>query len=90
MKQSQTLIVTNPLTKETWIRVIAMEFGNIAHGHKAINLPGTNNIFFLDHDAIKNTPKYIKITFACIIVDYRPQNHDLLQVRIKVGGILII
>ncbi len=52
---------------------MAMELGNIAKGIKATNIPGTDIIFFLDHDAIKNIPADRNITNAHILVDYRLQ-----------------
>ncbi len=39
---------------------MAMELGNIAQGHKT-NTPGTNIVFFLDYDTIKNIPADRKI-----------------------------
>lgn len=62
-----------------------MEFDHIAQGHNATNTLGTHNIFFLDHETIKNIPTDRKITYACIIVDYRLQKPDPNRVRITVS-----
>ncbi len=55
---------------------MTMEPGNIAQGYKATNTSGTNAVFFLGHNAIKNIPTDRKITYACIVVNYRPQKPD--------------
>ncbi len=68
---------------------MAMELGSIAQGHKATNTPGTNTAFFLDYKAIKNITADRKITYAHIVVDYRPQKPDLRRIRITVGWNLI-
>ncbi len=65
-----------PLAKGTWTTTMAMELGNIAQGHQATNTPGKSTVFFLDNDAIKNIPTNRKITYACILVGYRPHKPD--------------
>ncbi len=32
---------------------MVMKLGNIAQGHTATNIPGTNTNFFLDHEEVK-------------------------------------
>eukprot|EP00804_Cyclotella_cryptica_P013964 CCRYP_002495-RA/>CCRYP_002495-RA protein AED:0.17 eAED:0.08 QI:0/0/0/1/1/1/3/0/1003 len=50
---------------------------------------GTDTIFFMSHNEIKNIPKDRTVTYARIVVDYRPQKDDPNRVRITVGGNLI-
>ncbi len=50
---------------------------------------GTNFVFLLDCNAIKNIPADKKITHAAIAVVYRPQKPDPNGVRTTDGGILI-
>ena len=50
---------------------------------------GTNTIFFMTKDQIKCIPRDRTVTYACIVVDYRPQKDDPNRVRITVGGNLI-
>ncbi len=73
---------------KNWSRsiAIAIKFENISQGYKATNTPGTNTVFFPDHDDIKNIPTDRKITYAHVIVEYRPQKPDPNRVRITVGG----
>lgn len=52
---------------------MARELGIFAQCHKATNTPGSNTVFFLDHDTIKNIPMDRKITYAHIMVDYSPK-----------------
>ena len=44
---------------------------------------------FLDLKGIKNIPKDRVVTYARIVVDYRPQKADPNRVRITAGGNLI-
>ena len=44
---------------------------------------------FLDLEGIKNIPKDRVVTYAKIVVDYRPQKEDPDRVRITAGGNLI-
>lgn len=77
------------LTKETWATESTTELCNITQGHKALIRSGTNTVFFLDHESIKNIPMEGKITYAHIVVDYRQQKSDPNRVRIAVGRHLI-
>jgi hypothetical protein len=43
----------------------------------------------MSHDEIKRIPKDRTVTYARIVVDYRPQKADPNRVRITVGGNLI-
>eukprot|EP00804_Cyclotella_cryptica_P009803 CCRYP_013232-RA/>CCRYP_013232-RA protein AED:0.30 eAED:0.25 QI:0/0/0/1/0/0/3/0/606 len=50
---------------------------------------GTNTLFFLNHRDIQNIPSDRTITYARVVVDYRPQKEDPNRVSITVGGNLI-
>ncbi len=62
---------------------MAMELGNIAQHHKAINALVMITLFFLDHNAIKNIPADRKITHVHIVTDYWSQKPDPKWVRIE-------
>ncbi len=68
---------------------MTMELDNIRQSHKVTNSPGTNTVFSLDHDTIKNIPANGKITHANVFVDYRLQELDTNRVTITVGEIVI-
>ena len=63
------------------------ELRRLAQGWDGSN--GTDTIFFMSHDEIKKIPRDRTVTYARIVVDYRPQKDDPNQVRITVGGNLI-
>eukprot|EP00957_Ditylum_brightwellii_P107795 8223616-Ditylum_brightwellii.AAC.1 len=47
---------------------------------------GADTVFFMDKNTIKNIPKDRKVTYACIVTNYRPQKKDPNHVRITAGG----
>ena len=65
------------------------EFGNLAQGDTVTNTPGTNSIYVLGHEAIRNIPRDRTVTYTRIVVDYRPQKSDPNRVRLTAGGNLI-
>jgi hypothetical protein len=82
-------LVKGPLLRDTWTRAFGKEFGNLAQGDKHTDTQGTNLIFILSHDEIKHIPLECVVTYANIVVDYRPQNSDPNRVRITAEGNLI-
>jgi hypothetical protein len=79
----------NPLLRNTWARAFGKEFVNLAQGDAATNTPGTNTIFVLTHNQIKQIPRDRTVTYTRIVVNYRPQKSDPNRVRLTVGGNLI-
>ena len=73
----------------TWERAFGKEFGNLAQGDTLTNTPGTNSIHVLTHNEIRQIPADRTITYAHIVVDYRPQKKDPNRVRLTAGGNLI-
>ena len=49
----------------------------------------TNTFFFVSHDEIHDIPSDKTVTYARIVVDYRPQKSDPNCVRLTVGGNLL-
>ena len=49
----------------------------------------TNAFFFMDLDEIREIPRDRVVTYARIVVDYRPQKKDSNRVRVTAGGNLI-
>ena len=80
-------LIDDPLLRETWQEAMCKELGRLAQGYG--DTKGTDTIRFLDWDQIKNIPKDRVITYARIVVDYRPQKNDPNRVRITAGGNLI-
>ena len=76
-------------TKEIWTTAFGKELGILAQGDAKTSTPGTDTVFFLNHDQIAAIPKDRVITYARIVVDFRPPKPDPNRVRITVGGNLI-
>jgi hypothetical protein len=76
-----------PITKEAGQTAMCKESGRLAQGFETA--AGTNTMFSMKMDEIKTVPRDRAVTYACIVVDYRPQKEDPNRVRITVGGNLI-
>ena len=80
-------LINDPITRKIWLEAMAKELGRLAQGYK--DTKGTNTVEFMDHDEIAKIPKGKVVTYARIVVDYRPQKSDPNRVRITAGGNLI-
>jgi hypothetical protein len=74
----------------TWRRGFGKEFGNLCQGDDLTGEVGTNALHGMSHDELANIPKDRVVTYARIVVDYRPQKDDPNRVRITARGNLII
>ena len=80
----------DPATAEIWQTAFGKDFGGMAQGDEKTGQKGTNSIFVMEHDEIRQAKKDGKqFTYARIVVDYRPQKEDPNRIRIAVGGNLI-
>jgi hypothetical protein len=75
--------------RTTWRNAMGKEFGNMAQGDIKTGTPGMNAVFVLTHDKIQRIPRHKKITYARLVVNFRPQKADPNQVRMTAGGNLI-
>eukprot|EP00804_Cyclotella_cryptica_P013531 CCRYP_017239-RA/>CCRYP_017239-RA protein AED:0.45 eAED:0.45 QI:0/0/0/1/1/1/2/0/507 len=82
-------LINDPILRETWTTAFGKEIGALAQGDNKTGAVGTNTIFFMSHKDIQNIPSDRTITYARVVVDYRPQKQDPNRVRITVGGNLI-
>ena len=80
-------IINNPILKKTWEESMCKELGRLAQGYN--DTKGTNMVNFMTHEQIRNIPKDRTVTYAIIVIDYRPQKKDPNRVRITAGGNLI-
>lgn len=64
------------------------ELNRLAQGITGL-MVGTDTIVFMDREQIRHIPWDRTVTYARIVVDYRPQKFDPNRVRITVGGNLI-
>jgi hypothetical protein len=81
-------LVRNPTTQKLWSGTMTKELARLSQGIDGLT-EGFNTVFSLSHKEIKNIPADCINTYACIIVDYRPQKTDPNRVHITVGGNLI-
>ena len=72
-------------TREKWALAMCKELSTLSQVYKG-PVEGTNNIFFMSHDKICDILPYKTVTYAQIVVDYRPQKSNRNRVRITVGG----
>ncbi len=79
----------DPATGPLWTKAFGKEFRNLTQGDSLINTAGTDAMFVLTHEQILAIPKDRVVTYARIVVDYRPQKADPNRVRITAGGNLI-
>jgi hypothetical protein len=80
-------LANDPVTKDVWTAAFCKELGRLAQGWDTTE--GTNTIFFMTKEEIAKIPKDRTVTYARIVVDYRPQKADPNRVHITVGGNLI-
>ena len=80
-------LIKDPLMKDIWEEAFCVELGRLAQGYKQTK--GTNTIRFMTRKMVLLVPKGRTITYARIVVDYRPQKADPNRVRMTAGGNLI-
>jgi hypothetical protein len=81
-------LIQNGKTTVLWTQAMTKELARLAQGLDNVT-EGTSTIFYMTHDKIRNIPPDCTMTYAQIVVDYRPQKSDPNRVRITVGGNLI-
>jgi hypothetical protein len=69
-------LANDPVMKEVWTTAFGKELGSLAQGDSKTGAAGTNTIFFMNHDEIKQIPKDRTVTYARVVVDYCPQKQD--------------
>jgi hypothetical protein len=87
--RSYKQLMHDPDTAEIWQTAFGKDFGGMAQGDKKTGQKGTNSIFVMTHDQIKLIPCTQTITYARVVMDFRPQKADLHHIRITAGGNLI-
>jgi hypothetical protein len=82
-------LMNDPVTAEIWQTAFGKDFGGMAQGDHKTGQKGTNSIFVMKHDEIKVIPNDRTVTYARVVVDFRPQKADPHRIRITAGGNLI-
>ena len=79
----------DPAKREVWNAAFGKEWGNLVQEDIKTGTKGTNSLFFLDHNKIKQIPTYHTVTYTNIVVYYLPQKIHPNRVRITAGDNLI-
>ena len=79
--------IKDPILNDTWEQAVCRELGRLSQGFE--KTPGTNMCTFMTHKEIAQIPSDRPVTYAQIVVDYRPQKLYPNRVRITAGGNLI-
>jgi hypothetical protein len=81
-------MMNDPATAEIWQTAFGKDFGGMAQGDEKMGQKGTNAMFVMTHDEIKQAVAAGKFfTYMNPVVDYRPQKEDPYRIRITGGGI---
>jgi hypothetical protein len=70
-------LMHNPATADIWRTAFGKDFGGMAQSDIKTRQKGTNSIFVMTHAEIANIPKNQTVTYARIVVNYRPQKANL-------------
>ena len=68
--------------KETWTTGFGKEFGNLAQRDHKTGTPGMDTIRVMTLEEIKSIPADRVVTYARVVVDFRPQKEDPNRVRL--------
>jgi hypothetical protein len=82
-------LMNDPATMEIWQTAFGKDFGGISQGDNKTGQKGTNAIFVMTHAEILLIPADCTITYAQVVVDFRPQKADPHRICITAGGNLI-
>ena len=81
-------LINDLVLRVVWLKAMCIELGRLSNGYK--DTKGTQTIHYMTHEEIKCIPgDIITVTYARIVVDFRPQKTDPNRVRITVGRNLI-
>ncbi len=76
-------------TAETWPMAFGKDFGGMAQDDNKTGRKETNSIFIMTHDKIMEILKNQMVTYAQVVVDFRPKKNDPHRICITTGGNLI-
>ena len=69
-------MLNNPTFRDVWETGFGKKCGGLAQGDKITGTKGTNTLIILCPNQIHEIPNDQVVTFANIVVDYRPQKED--------------
>ena len=82
--------MNDPATAKIWQTAFGKDFGGMFQGDIKMGQKGTNTMFVMTHNEIKQAVAAGNFfTYMKPVVDYRPQKEDPYRIRITAGGNLI-
>jgi hypothetical protein len=78
-------LMHNPATAKILQTAFGKDFGSMAQGNLKTGQKGTNSIFVMTHEEIKNIPRNQTVTYARVVVNFCPQKADLSQLISNLG-----
>ena len=82
-------LANDPETREVWTTAFGKEFGSLAQGDNITGEKGTDSLFVLNNQDIRDIPTYRVVTYGRLVVDYCPQKDDPNRVQLTAGGNII-
>ncbi len=82
-------LMKDPATQDTWMTAFGKDFGGMNQRDNKTGQVGTNAMFVMDPKDIPNIPADRTVTYANVVVDFRPQKEDPHRMRVMAGGNLI-
>ena len=79
-------LAADPATQAVWKTAFGKEWGYLTQGDTKTRTKGTDSLIVLNHEEIRNIPTDRTVTYANIVVDYRPQKEDPNRLCITAGG----
>ena len=79
-------LIDNPLLRKTWMEAMTKELGRLSQWYK--DTKGTDTVEFMDLEEITQFPIGKIVTYARIVVDYRPQKEIQIACELQLGKIL--
>ena len=83
-------LTKDPTLKDVWETGFGKEWAGLTQGDKRTGASGTNTLIIVSPEKIHEIPNDRVVTYANIVVHYRPQKDDPNRVRITTGGNLIV
>ena len=81
-------LIKDERTRTRWTLAMCKELGRLAQGYRQ-HTEGTDTLTFMSISDIQDIPSDRIVTYARIVVDFRPQKADPYRVRVTVGGNLL-
>jgi hypothetical protein len=69
-------LMQDPLTSKVWMTAFRKKIGGMTQGDEKTGTKGTTAMFVMNPKDIPNIPKNQPLTYAKVVIAYRPQKED--------------